>query len=114
LRSNASTEEEARIERNELLVELHSIYVGAPSTNFKAYTQAQNALKNLEDMTFSDEEIDAFLPLVRRANQRARKNSSPGTRKCPSTRFPAVVGSRTARQTTVHNRGYVYLVLHGY
>lgn len=62
LRSNASTEDQVRIERNELLVELHSIYVGAPSTNFKAYTQAQNALKNLEDMTFSDDEIDVFLP----------------------------------------------------
>jgi hypothetical protein len=41
---------------------LHSIYAGAPSTNFKAYKKAQDALKNMEDMTFSDEEIDKFLP----------------------------------------------------
>jgi hypothetical protein len=38
------------------------VYSGAPSTNYKAYTQAQKALKELEDMTFSDDEIDAFLP----------------------------------------------------
>jgi hypothetical protein len=31
-------------------------------TNFEAYSRAQEALKKLEDMTFSDEEIDAFLP----------------------------------------------------
>jgi hypothetical protein len=42
--------------------ELHAVYVGAPSTNFEAYSRAQEALKKLEDMTFSDEEIDAFLP----------------------------------------------------
>ena len=29
---------------------------------FEAYSRAQEALKKLEDMTFSDEEIDAFLP----------------------------------------------------
>ena len=49
-------------ERDELLEELHSGYSGAPSTTFKAYRKAQEALKELEDMTFSDEEIDAFLP----------------------------------------------------
>ncbi|BEH13961.1 hypothetical protein MAALD49_13290 [Marinobacter shengliensis] len=69
LRSNALTEDQVRIERNELLVELHSIYVGAPSTNFRAYSQAQNALKNMEDMTFSDEEIDTFLPNSLKKNE---------------------------------------------
>ena len=49
-------------ERDELLGQLHSIYIGAPSTIFKAYKKAQEALKSLEDMTFSDEEIDTFLP----------------------------------------------------
>lgn len=48
--------------RDLLIEELHSIYNGAPSTNFKAYKKAQNALKKYEDMTFSDDEIDAFLP----------------------------------------------------
>ena len=49
-------------ERDCLLEELHSVYAGAPSTTYQAYKKAQEALKQLEDMTFSDEEIDAFLP----------------------------------------------------
>ena len=49
-------------ERNALIKELHSVYSGAPSTNFQAYREAQKALKQSEDMTFSDEEIDVFLP----------------------------------------------------
>jgi hypothetical protein len=49
-------------QRDELVDALHSIYSGAPSTTFEAYRKAQTALKKLEDMTFSDEEIDAFLP----------------------------------------------------
>jgi seryl-tRNA synthetase len=49
-------------ERDELLEKLHAVYSGAPSTTNKAYKKAQEALKQLEDMTFSDEEIDAFLP----------------------------------------------------
>ena len=49
-------------ERDVLMVELHSVYSGAPSTNSKAYEKAQKALKQNEDMTFSDEEIDVFLP----------------------------------------------------
>ena len=51
-----------RAQRDALTQELHGVYAGAPSTNFKAYSKAQDALKKLEDMTFSDEEIDAFLP----------------------------------------------------
>ena len=49
-------------ERDDLLNELHSVYYGAPTTTYQAYKKAQEALKKLEDMTFSDEEIDAFLP----------------------------------------------------
>jgi hypothetical protein len=49
-------------ERDVLVEELHSVYSGAPSTTFQAYKKAQEALKQNEDMTFSDEEIDAFLP----------------------------------------------------
>jgi hypothetical protein len=30
--------------------------------NYRAYSQAQETLKNNEDIPFSDEEIDAFLP----------------------------------------------------
>ena len=49
-------------QRDHLIEELHKVYSGAPSTTFKAYKKAQKALKTLEDMTFSDSEIDAFLP----------------------------------------------------
>ncbi|KQH83887.1 hypothetical protein AMR76_20785 [Vibrio furnissii] len=62
LRSNSCSEDELREKRDHLLTELHALYLGTPSTNFKAYKKAQEALKSLEDMTFSDEEIDAFLP----------------------------------------------------
>ncbi len=48
--------------RDELVKELYTVYSGAPSTTFQAYKKAQEALKKLEDMTFSDAEIDAFLP----------------------------------------------------
>jgi hypothetical protein len=49
-------------QRDRLVKELHTIYSGAPSTTFDAYRKAQHALKQLEDMTFSDAEIDMFLP----------------------------------------------------
>ena len=49
-------------QRDGLVDQLHKAYSGAPSTTFEAYKKAQEALKRLEDMTFSDEEIDAFLP----------------------------------------------------
>ena len=49
-------------ERDDLLAELHSVYTGAPSTAYQAYQKVQEALEQLEDMTFSDEGLDAFLP----------------------------------------------------
>jgi len=49
-------------ERDALLEDLHTVYSGAPSTTYEAYRKAQEALQKLEDMTFSDAEIDAFLP----------------------------------------------------
>ena len=49
-------------ERDALLEALHSVYVGAPSTTYEAYKKAQHALKELEDLTFSDKEINCFLP----------------------------------------------------
>ena len=48
--------------RNELSIELNTIYKGSPSTTYEAYKKAQKALKVSEDMTFSDAEIDKFLP----------------------------------------------------
>ena len=49
-------------ERDVLMEDLHVVYSNAPTTNSRAYTEAQKALKQNEDMTFSDREIDAFLP----------------------------------------------------
>ena len=57
-----SSIEQIKEQRDSLLERLHAIYSGAPSTNFQAYRKAQEALKRYEDMTFSIEEIDAFLP----------------------------------------------------
>ena len=62
LRAGSLPLEDIRKNRDALLEELHATYKGAPSTDYKAYQKAQKALKELEDMTFSDEEIDAFLP----------------------------------------------------
>ena len=50
--------------RDKLQKELATIYSHAPRTNSNAYRKAQQALKYNEDMTFSAEEIDAFLPNV--------------------------------------------------
>ena len=62
LKSRSIPLQQVKEERDRLMDDLHSVYIGSPSTNFKAYTKAQDALQNKEDMTFSDAEIDAFLP----------------------------------------------------
>jgi hypothetical protein len=62
LRMKQLSVDEICLQRDKLLEDLHSIYSGAPSTNFEAYPKAQNALKNKEDITFSEDEIDKFLP----------------------------------------------------
>jgi len=49
-------------QRDELVEELHAVYGGAPSTTFQAYKKTQEAFKQYEDMSFTDAEIDAFLP----------------------------------------------------
>ncbi|WP_414859209.1 hypothetical protein [Pseudomonas aeruginosa] len=48
--------------RDELQSRLTNIYATAPRTNSKAYGIASDGLKVQEEMTFSDEEIDKFLP----------------------------------------------------
>jgi conflict system pore-forming effector with SLATT domain len=53
---------ELRARRDELQQRLHQIYRSAPPTDSAAYSKAQDALKNKEDLTFRDAEIDAFLP----------------------------------------------------
>jgi len=69
--------EQLQAARDELLDELRSVYAGAPSTTYQAYKKAQEALKHLEDMTFSDEEIDAFLPKeLKKINKVANSRAS--------------------------------------
>ncbi len=48
--------------RDRLIEELRAIYKLAPNTTSRAYRKAQKALKINEEMTFTDAEIDEFLP----------------------------------------------------
>lgn len=50
--------------RDKLQKELATVYSRAPRTNSSAYRKAQQALQYNEDLTFSTEEIDAFLPAI--------------------------------------------------
>lgn len=54
--------EESRNKRDKLQARLAAIYASAPRTLPKAYEVAGIGLKEKEELTFSDEEIDAFLP----------------------------------------------------
>jgi hypothetical protein len=54
--------ETLQTERDKLIEDLHSVYIAAPSTTSQAYKKAQIALQQNEDMTFTDTEIDSFLP----------------------------------------------------
>lgn len=48
--------------RDSLQKDLAEIYRGAPRTFKKAYKEATKGLKKLEELSFSDEEIDKILP----------------------------------------------------
>lgn len=64
------TIENLRERRDGLQLELHQIYKGTPQTNGHAYGEAQDALKNKEDLTFSEKEIDVMLPVSLRRDGR--------------------------------------------
>ena len=49
-------------QRDEINAELEAIYKAAPRTDSKAYAAAQDALKNQEELYFSDRELDHLLP----------------------------------------------------
>lgn len=69
--------EAAIARRDELQAALSAIYSTAPRTNSKAYRDAQKRLKELEDMTFSDCEIDSFLPYsLKRSGGRPRNGEA--------------------------------------
>ncbi len=48
--------------RDEINAELEAIYRAAPRTDPKAYAAAQDALKNLQELYFNDDELDHLLP----------------------------------------------------
>jgi hypothetical protein len=62
LRAKIISVPEIVIKRDELLEELSKTYKGSPRTFSKAYKNAQHALQKNEELTFSDKEIDNFLP----------------------------------------------------
>lgn len=61
--------EEIRAKRDEIQRRLKEVYECAPRTIPKAYTQARQALKLAEELTFSDDEIDRLLPVRFRKKQ---------------------------------------------
>ncbi len=54
--------EAARERRDELQEVLREIYSDAPRTTGRAYALAQRGLKDNEELTFTSEEVDRFLP----------------------------------------------------
>lgn len=69
LRMKSIPDEEAIKRREALQTKLAAIYKGAPHTNGKAYAAAQVALKQNEEYTFSDAEIDKFVPATLRKSK---------------------------------------------
>ena len=62
IRANQLSINQITNQRDELQKRLSGVYSGSPRTNSKAYKEASKALKVNEELTFSDKEIDAFLP----------------------------------------------------
>lgn len=62
IKNSVLSPEETRKQRDRLTEELKLIYKFAPQTTSAAYTKAQVALQINEELTFSDKEINAFLP----------------------------------------------------
>lgn len=62
LQAGACSMQEGTVRRNDLQERYFAILGDAPRTTPKAYEAAQDALKNREDLTFSESEIDQLLP----------------------------------------------------
>lgn len=73
--SNISPNEITK-KRDALQAEVLTIYKGSPRTHSKAYNEACKALKKNEEYTFSDVEIDAFLPNELKKHSLTIKNGS--------------------------------------
>lgn len=70
IKSGCVENDEIRKQRDILQEKLLDIYRGSPRTIAKAYKEATKALKKLEELTFSDVEIDAILPKALRKNRK--------------------------------------------
>ncbi len=62
--------DEVRKERDRVNAVLEEIYKAAPQTNAKAYAAAQKALKEAEELFFTDEELNKMLPKQLRMTQK--------------------------------------------
>lgn len=60
--SGSLTKSEIISKRDSLINDLDLIYKSAPATSNKAYEQAREALQVKEEFTFSDDELNKFLP----------------------------------------------------
>ena len=74
IRAGIVNEEGIRKTRDQLQSDLHKIYKGSPRTLTKAYNEASKALKEMEELTFSDDEIDIFLPKSLRKSEGKGEN----------------------------------------
>ena len=68
LMAGVISDQDARGRRDVLQEEAHSVYVSAPRTGRCAYRRAHKALKLREEMTFTSQEIDQFMPEALRMN----------------------------------------------
>lgn len=70
IKLKADSVENLLAKHKELLEKTDAIYLEAPTTTDKAVDKASEALKVKKDNTFTDKEIDSFLPLsLRRENK---------------------------------------------
>jgi len=71
LRAGACSIQDGIAQRNDLQERYCAILGDAPRTTPEAYEAAQDGLKNREDLTFSEKEIDQMLPVQLRRGRAA-------------------------------------------
>jgi hypothetical protein len=62
LNDGATSEQNARTERDSFMLELDAIYRDAPRTSALAYRKAQRSLKVANEATFSEDELNKLIP----------------------------------------------------
>ena len=68
LMSGATSAADARVRRDELQEAARVVYATAPRTSNKAFKKATGGLKKREELPFTSDEIDPFLPEAHRLN----------------------------------------------